>query len=204
MASRLVYPIVIGVLVLAVLALAFVNFGKNWFKVGEEKTVSYHDIVLEKVEKMGKLELVKYSFRDVMEHKIEYDYWWDSKAILIISGEAIGCIDLEKVSSEDIVETEDTMYVRLPEPELCNYKINHQGSRIYDTKSYSMDKTKLIGEAFKEAEKQIKRTALQSDILAQARRNGEQILRPLFQELSGKVVRFSYAPASTGESFPKE
>lgn len=191
---RFIYPIIIGILTILVLVFGWFSFSGGIFNIGREsKSISNHDIVLEKIEKMGKLQLVKFKFRDVLEQKIEYDWWPDSKAILIVSGEATGCIDLEKVKSEDIVEQGDTIVIRLPEPEICDAKVNHQDTRVYDTQTFSFDESKLIDRAFKAAEKQIEETARKSNILEQARNNGELVLRPLFEQISKKRVIFSYA-----------
>ncbi|GAB4401453.1 MAG: hypothetical protein OHK0053_24180 [Microscillaceae bacterium] len=200
---RFVYPIIVIVLSVLTLFFAFQSFGFRLFNTEPTAIVSKHDIVLEKIEALGKLELVKYKFRDVLEHKLEYDYWFDSKAILIISGEAVGCIDLKKIKKEDVRNRPDTVYIQLPAPELCYYKVNHEETRIYDTQSYSYDKSKLIGGAFQEAEKQIKRTALQSNILQQTRENGERLLKPMFEEISGKKVVFTYQPQTEDKSLPK-
>lgn len=194
MMQRLLYPVIITILSILVLVFAFFSFGGGFFNIGREsKSISNHDIVLEKIEKMGKLQLVKYKFRDVLEQKIEYDWWPDSKAILIVSGEATGCLDLEKIKSEDIVEQGDSIYIRLPEPEICDSKVNHEETRVYDTQSYSFDEAKLIDRAYKAAEQQIAETARKSNILEQAKNNGELVLRPIFEQISRKKVIFTYA-----------
>lgn len=197
---RYVYPIIIVILLGLVVFFAVRGFGINLFSTEPSRIVSNHDIVLEQIESLGKLELVKYKFRDVLEHKMEYDYWFDSKAILIISGEAVGCIDLQKIKSEDIFDTTDTLYIRLPEPELCYAKINHKDTRIYNTQSYSMDESRLIGEAFKAAEKQIERTAKESNILEQTRENGEILLRTMFEDISNKKVVFMQKPSTDNQN----
>lgn len=157
--------------------------------------ISNHNIVLEKIEQIGKLELVRYKFKDVLEYNVKYDWWPDSKAILIISGEAVGCLDFTKIKAEDVQEAGDTIRIRLPEPEICNYKINHKESKVYDTKSYSFDEGKVLDKAFKAAEKKIKQVAEASNILEQTRNIGEKTLRPLFEQLSQKTVIFTYAIA---------
>jgi hypothetical protein len=70
------------------------------FETGKPvKSVYNHSIVLEKIEELGKLELVKFSYRDVIEHIKEYKNWiTNSKVVLIVSGEAVGCIDLKKIT----------------------------------------------------------------------------------------------------------
>ena len=101
---------------------------KNPFAGGEIEVS--HNALLQKITSMGKLELVKYNFRDVVESKIKKDLLPDAKVLLIVSGEATGCLDLTKIRVADIEEGSDTLVVHLPEPEICNYKIDHSKSRV--------------------------------------------------------------------------
>lgn len=193
----------IGIIAFFVIAASFLVWQLSTmgiFNMGKPVAViSNHNIVLEKMEELGKLELVKYKFKDVLEHTIEYDWYPDSKAVLIISGEAVGCIDLKKIKKEDIDQTrKDSIYIRLPEPELCYYKINHDQSRVYDSKHGFNDAAKLMGEAYKEAEKKMKTVALETGILEQTKKNAEVMLKPLFEGISKKKVFFSATP-KTGE-----
>lgn len=194
--------IIILSLVVIALFIAWQIFGGGLFK-NETKIITNHDIVLEQVETLGKMELVKFKFKDVLEHKVEYSWWPDSKAVLIISGEAVGCIDLSKVKKENITDGKDTLYLRLPAPEICYSKINHKDSRVYNTQSYSFDQTKLVEQAYKEAEKQIQKTALQSNILEQTRTNADKILKPMFEQLTKKKVILTYELAQTDEKIKK-
>jgi hypothetical protein len=181
-------------MILAMLFLLWQSFRAGIFGTGETRIISNHNIVLEKIEELGKLELVKYKFRDVLEYNVQYDWWPDSKAVLIISGEAVGCIDLKKIKAQDILDKKDTLFLTLPTPELCYYKLNHNESKVYNTDTYSMDTQKLVEGAYKEAEQQVKRTALQSNILAQTRENGEKMLKPLLENLAKKKIVFTYQP----------
>jgi hypothetical protein len=189
----------IGIIAFFVIAASFLVWQLSTmgiFNMGKPVAViSNHNIVLEKMEELGKLELVKYKFKDVLEHTIEYDWYPDSKAVLIISGEAVGCIDLKKIKQEDIDQSyKDSIYIRLPEPELCYYKINHNESRIYDSKHGLNDAAKLVGEAYKEAEKKMKVVALETGILEQTKKNAEIMLKPLFESISKKKVFFTASP----------
>ncbi len=181
-------------MILAMVFLLWQSFRAGIFGPLETKIISNHNIVLEKIEELGKLELVKYKFRDVLEYNVQYDWWPDSKAVLIISGEAVGCIDLKKIKAQDILDKKDTLFLTLPAPELCYYKLNHHESKVYNTETYSMDTQKLVEGAYKEAEQQVKRTALQSNILAQTRENGEKMLKPLLENLAKKKIVFTYQP----------
>lgn len=165
------------------------------FETGKPvKSVYNHSIVLEKIEELGKLELVKFSYRDVIEHIKEYKNWiTNSKVVLIVSGEAVGCIDLKKITKTNIDETrKDTIILQMPEPELCYYKIDQSKSRIYDS-SYGMtDAATVIGEAYKAAEINLRKTALESGILEQTKKNAETMLKPLLEGLSKKKIIFKY------------
>lgn len=162
----------------------------NIFSGGEVKT--NHNIVLKEISDLGKLELVKYAYRDVVEQSISRDFLPDPKAILIIQGEAVGCIDLKKVSESDIVIMEDTIVVHLPKPEICYHKIDHSKSKVFQTEYAFMNEGLLLEEAYKRAEKQILQSALDSDILNQTKENANLVLKPLLENSTGKKVVLQY------------
>jgi hypothetical protein len=154
---------------------------------------------------MGKLELVKYNFQEVSEVKKMADYIDlkffkyklvpDAKGVLISQGSAVGCIDLTKIKRIDIVEENDTLYVSLPAPELCYFKIDLEKSRIYDLKvSYmsSDDQRNFVQELYKAAEAQIRDTAMETGILEQTKENAHAVLRPILENLSGKTVMINF------------
>jgi hypothetical protein len=148
--------------------------------------VTTHNTVLQEITAMGKLELVKYNFKDVVEHKVVKQWLPNAKAVLIVSGEAVGCIDLTKIKASDVIEDKDTVIVYLPKPELCTYKINHEQSKVYDVEYAFMDEASLVNDAFTAAEKQIGKSALKMGILEQTRENAEKILTPLLEEFPKK------------------
>lgn len=134
----------------------------------------YQQTILNRVEHMGKLELVKYSFQEVTEIKQMADVidlkifkfrpllFPDSKAVLISQGSATGCIDLSQLSSDHLIEKSDTLFVQLPLPEMCYFKIDLEKSRIYDLQvNYmSADEQKaFIQELYRVAEEEIRQTA---------------------------------------------
>lgn len=160
------------------------------FKGGELTTT--HNIVLKEITDLGKLELVKYAYRDVVEQKISRDFLPDPKAILIIQGEAVGCIDLKKVKEDDIVSVKDTLVITLPNPEICYHKIDHSRSTVYHKEYAFMNEGLLLEEAYKRAEKQILQSALDSDILQQTKQNADLVLKPILEKSSGKKVVLKY------------
>lgn len=173
-------------------------------------------VIIERIEELGKLELVRYNFKEIYDYqaisegKISgsttlkvYDFSPDLKVVLIASGEAVGCIDLRNMDHKGIQVTTDTLYFRIPDPELCFYKLDMENTRIYDFEQYGFwsrlfseddEMEETIEKAYRAAERQIKIAALESGILEQTAKNGEIILRPFLEKISGKQVVFTYQP----------
>ncbi len=163
--------------------------------------------VLEEVESLGKLELVKYNFKDVVEHtqKNGYSSVLDSKVLLIVAGEAVGCMDLTRIKTEDITQVGDSVFVHLPAPELCYYKIDLQKSKVYDSESLPfIADDNLIGEAYAKAEKQIEKAALESGILLQTQAMAKTMLQPFLEKITKKTVFLTFEPISTSEKVNPE
>ena len=169
----------------------------SFFSVKEIKTT--HNMVLKEMTLLGKLELANFTFRDIVEQELVRDYLPNPKAILIVQGEAIGCIDLTKVKAEDISSKDDTLIVHLPDPELCSYKIDHSKSKIYDTEYAFMNEQSLMNEAYTRAEDKIKQSAIEMGILEQTKKNANLILKPLLENISGKKVVLQYRMKATLE-----
>ena len=170
----------------------------NWFSLGaENETQTTHAVVLEEVQALGKMELVKYNFKDIVEHEQVVQWLPNPKAVLIVQGEAIGCIDLTKITTSDVTEASDTVIVHLPEPELCSYKIDHSKSKVYNTEYAFMEEAKLVQAAYQHAEQQIQKAALDMGILEQTKQNANQILKPVLEKISGKKVVLRYRMKTT-------
>lgn len=166
-------------------------------------------LLLQEIEKLGKLELVKYNYKEVVEMEnvakryLDLGYFYipggqDQKAILIAQGEAVACIDLQKIKAEDIEIRQDTVIVNLPQPEICYYKVNLENSKFYDLKTSSDQKKagEFVDEVYAKAEAQIKKSALQSGILKDAKSMSNSVLKPFLENITGATVilRFSEKP----------
>ncbi len=157
----------------------------------EPRVTVTHNTVLTQVEALGRLELVRYRFRDVVEYRraSRYPLLPDAKVALVVGGEAVGCIDLRKLKPQDVVlEGDSVVRVSLPAPELCGFQINHSQSRVFSTENGFFQDAELVDEGYKYAEAQVRTAALQSGILAETQRNAEQILVPLLRSLTGRRV----------------
>jgi len=181
-------------------------------------------LILERVEDLGKIELIKYNYHEIFDYqqlsegKIrgsaslrQFDYNPDLKAVLITRGEAVGCIDLTKMKLNDIIYRNDTLIIHMPDPEICYYKLDLEDTRVYDFQKLSwwsrifsdeQEMKGVIENAFREAERQIRISALKGGILEETKNNAESILRPLIQKIADKPVIFIYEP--TGELIAPE
>lgn len=163
---------------------------------------TYQSSLLTRVESLGKLELVRYHFQEVTEiqkaaDRIDLKLFKlptivpDSRAVLISEGSAVGCIDLTLIQKEDIIHSDDTLYVRLPAPELCYFKIDLEKPRLYDLEIQGLsakDRKQFIEELYRVAEQDIRASALKMGILEETRANAQTLLKPLFESISGHAV----------------
>ena len=190
-------------LLIIVLVFGVISIWENiktskWLPFGNtQDTQTTHAMVLQEVQALGKLELVRYNFKDIVEHEQINQLFPNSKAVLIVQGEAVGCIDLTKITTSDVTSEADTIVVHLPEPELCSYKIDHSKSKVYNTEYTFMEEAKLVQEAYRQAEQQIQKSALDMGILEQTKQNANQILKAVLEKISGKKVVLRYRMKAT-------
>ncbi len=160
--------------------------------------------ILREVEAMGKLELVKYNFKEITElTELSEEFLTifklgpDSKIALISMGEAVGCLDLSMMNAEDVVLEGDTLYIQLPHPEICYYKLDMEKTEIYSLQTNPLkDEGAFVQRAYRQAEREIKEAALASGILDQTRNNAIIILKPMLERMSGRTVVFRERPDS--------
>jgi hypothetical protein len=194
--KKLFWPLILLLILLLTATLASL-----WYLRGNlfppEQKVQTHTVVLKEIEGLGRMELVRYHFQDMVKHEVIREWWPDPKVLLFVYGEAVGCIDFTQIDSSDVVITGDTLHITLPEPELCYVRIDHERSRLYYTQFTFWEEADLVSEAYQVAERQIRQSALQADILGNTRLQAETMLVPMLELLSGgnKVfIRFEAPP----------
>ena len=181
----------IGLIILSFLILGVYWYANEKFK-RKDKVFSNHHILIERIESIGKLELVKYRLSDVIEHKNSTAYLPDASVLLIVKADAVGCIDLSKVEEQDIEIIGDSAIINLPEPEICYVKIDHASSKVYDTKMAFFREADLVDEAYKYAEAEMNKQVIKSDILQQTKANAEHVLKPLLNGLGYNKITLLY------------
>jgi len=181
--------LIISLIIIGFLIFLFFYMKHQFTAVRSEVT---EDVMVEKITSMGKLELVKYSMKDVLEKKQIHTILPDERVLFVAVGEVTACIDLTKVARKDIIQNaaQKTVTVILPQPEICYAKLDHQRSKVYDVSGVILPSTTqaMIEDIYKLAEKSLLENAQQMDITGKARQNAQVIFKPLLEGVSGKTV----------------
>ncbi|MEL7339003.1 MAG: DUF4230 domain-containing protein, partial [Bacteroidota bacterium] len=170
MKKWLISIIVILALSTAFLGLLQLRSCTNLLEIAPDIPVETHSIVLQEVEGLGRMELVRFQFQDIVEYELIKDWWPDPKVILSVQGETVGCVDFAKIDSSDIVIIGDSIVeLTLPHPEICYSRIDHNKTRVFDTEYTILEETDMVSGAFRKAEDAILKQALNGGILDQTR-----------------------------------
>ena len=172
-------PLILLIILLGLIAL-IIYLLKSETKA-EERTIVSNAIVVQQIEEMGKLEVVKYNIQDMMEYEKVRKWLPNSRATLKIVGEVIGCVDLTLINENDIVTKGDSVSLMLPMPEICHYKIDHSRSRIYNVEYGLWETSELVEDAYKKAEEQIYQQAQSMGIEKESRENTIKVLTPILR-----------------------
>ena len=162
------------------------------FFITKNKTEIIHQSVVEKVEQIGKLSLVKMTIQDVVEYTQARQWLPDASALLIVQGEVEAGIDLTKFKNGDIQVSDKQITVLLPSPEITSYKVNHEKSRVYDTHNNFFSGAQIVDAAYAQAEKQILESALASNILQIAQENAVKFFTPFFQSMGYTKINLKF------------
>ena len=191
------------------------NITNNWpfEKNSKDHQIIETSVILNKIENLGRLELVKYNFKELFEYKRLSDgkiignsllnsnnYTPDLSVILVATGEAVGCIDLTKIEARDIIIGKDTVFIQLPSPELCYYRLDMQNTKLYSFTNDSWwsrlftdedEKNQILHLAYQKAEGRLKEAAIESGIYQSTNENVVHMLQPLLIQITGKQVSIS-------------
>ncbi|WP_207533271.1 DUF4230 domain-containing protein [Desertivirga arenae] len=179
--------LILVTIILAFLVFLFVFVKKEFLKTRTEVS---EDVIIEKIANIGKLELVKYTMKDVIEKKISRPILPDKRILFVAAGEVTGCIDLTRVVKDDIKAIGDSITIFLPKPEICYVKLDHQRSKVYDLSGVFMpqDRQEMIEDIYKLAEQRIQANAREQNILGKTQENAQLIFKPLLENIAGKKV----------------
>lgn len=162
------------------------------------------------LEKMGHLASLKVNYADVIEftEKRTQDIPWTqwelrfggTKVLLVARGDCTVATDLRAAKYENVNLQDKTLTLILRTPKLLIARVNHKardkgGSYFYAITSQgiepiipdSSNRLKAVNNALIVAQREVERACHQADIVATAKRNAEEVLRPTFLALGWKA-----------------
>jgi hypothetical protein len=152
-----------------------------------------HDLIVEKMQAMGKLELLKMSVKDVMHYTMEIP-GPDVGYLMVISGEITGCIDLTKIDKSSVKQEDSIVHIKLPEPEICHAQIDLHKTKLYELNNIpllsdlAVDKKMLTEKMYQKAESYLQNDSLRNIAINESRKNAESILKPVLETICDKKV----------------
>ena len=189
--NRLLFILVSSITITGLLIFLFFYI-KHQFSV--TRTEITDSGLVQKITSMGKLEVVKYEMKDIIEQKEVHPILPDSRVLLLAAGEVTACIDLTKVKRTDIIQGKDSVIVFLPQPEICYTKLDHEKSKVYDIRGawFQEGAKDMVEDVYKLAEKRILDNAKEMNVLGMARQNAQLIFKPILESISGKTVILNF------------
>ena len=115
------------------------------------------------------------------------------KVLLVAAGNVEAGVDLADLGEDDVEVRDDTVTIRLPEPEVLSASLDEDETQVYD-RDYSPLNLRpdddLVEEARATAEERIEAAARENGILDTAETNAEDSIRAFVQSLGFNEVHF--------------
>lgn len=154
--------------------------------------------VVQQIQPLGRLETVQYTVEKVITAEENQGIWgplFGDRLLFVAYGVVIAGLDLGQMGPQDAWVEQDTLYLRLPPPEIFLVTLDNQKSYVYDRRKGWLTKgdIHLETEARKAAENAIREAALEDGILERARKNGEAFLSRFLASLGFSRIVFVHA-----------
>ncbi len=151
--------------------------------------------IVNQIRPLARLETIQYTVEKVITAEVGQGALaplLGDKLLFVGHGYVIAGIDLEKLTSQDLVLEDGAVKVRLPQAEIFDATLDNDKSYVYDrdTGLLTHGDMNLETLARQEAEDQIRQAALNDGILEQAQANAESYIRSLLNRLGYNQVIF--------------
>lgn len=155
-------------------------------------------VVVEGVQGLDQLATVRVTESVIVTRESGSDNAFDrlfsgEKVLLVAAGDVEAGVDLSEIGEDDVRVRDDTVTIRLPEPEVLSANLNEENTRVYD-RDYSILNLRpdddLAEEARATAEERIEAAARENGIIDDAETNAEVSIRAFVKALGFREVRF--------------
>jgi hypothetical protein len=165
----------------------------------DTKEEAQHALSIEKVQALGRLELLQYVVRDVVAQRWTYGVpFAESRVLLIVYGEAVICMDFSQVRVRSQDEKVKRIEVELPEPSVCQVRVDPARSRVYNADFSLVEwwrggEAERVRQALAGAQDSLRRNVEREFPRELARAQAETLLARLLQEAGWREVVFQSA-----------
>jgi hypothetical protein len=131
-------------------------------------------LILDRVQSLSQLTTVRYNFSNIVTSERELpallQTLYRDRLVMVVVGHITAGIDLNRLTQQDIVITEDSVTIQLPGPVLRDCFINEGASYVIerDTGLFARSAPQLDGEARRFAIREFREAALEENILHEA------------------------------------
>jgi len=153
--------------------------------------------IINQIRPLARLETIQYTVEKVITAEVGQGALaplFGDRLLFVGHGYVTAGIDLEKLSSQDLVLQDGMIKVHLPEAEIFVATLDNDKSYVYDRETglLTHGDINLETTARQAAEQQIRQAALDDGILAQAQANAETFIQSLLNKLGYSQVSFSH------------
>jgi hypothetical protein len=151
--------------------------------------------IIHDVRTLARLETIQYSIEKVVtadSGQQELSILFGDRLLFVAHGSVIAGIDLAEFGEDDVWLDGNTLYARLPEPQVFIATLDNDKSYVYDrdTGLFTKGNVDLETLARQAAEDEIEKAAMEDGILDLAQTNAEYYMLRLFQSLGYPQVIF--------------
>ena len=152
--------------------------------------------VVQRIQRLQRLETVVYSLEKIVAGTQDNAYLpkflGGDRILLIVHGEVTAGIDLAKLDESKIAIKGRNIEIEMPAAEVFSTRIDNERTKVYsrETGLFTTPDPNLESEVRREAERQVRQSALESGILKTAADNARGTLSGLLEGLGFETVVF--------------
>ena len=179
---------VIALLVVAVVVLWFRGGGPGWIDTSRPAVVRH-------IQQLQRLETVVFGMDKIVSGGWESRYLptflAGEQLLLIVYGDVTAGVDLGRIDASSITVNRQAVEIRLPEPEIFATRVDNDRTRVYSRRTglFTAVDPHLESEVRKEAEKQIRQSALDGGVLRIAAANARTTITTFLRGLGFEDVQ---------------
>lgn len=159
----------------------------------EVKVFQSNDVFVTQIKAVGKMELTKLTVSDIVQTKIDRSVFdlFNSDLQLLVSGTITGCIDLSKISKEDISQGDSIITINLPLPEICAVEVNHKKSKVFYKNTWKLldNDAELLDLSYKKAEVYFRSDSISNIAIKETEKNIDVVLKPILENICGRKIK---------------